>query len=88
MARLKIPKRFYVIDRSGSGTVSVRNPRTGRFRGRSKVNNKGDMTYVRRITRDFDIDHDGKIDPVGGWIIGRTTKVKASGRAKGHIRGL
>ena len=83
--RIIIPARFIRIDK-GSNTVAVRNSRTGRFKGRRAVSNYGDRTRVRRITRDFDIDGDGRKDPVGGLIFGRTTK--ASSRARAHSRSI
>lgn len=85
MGKRIIPSRYIRIDDS-AGTVAIRNLRTGRFRGRRKVSGKGDSTQVIRITRDFDIDGDGKKDPTGGLIFGRTTKVKSSSRGRSHLR--
>lgn len=85
--KMKIPKRFYRVD-SVRNTIAMRNPSTGRFTGRRKTYSNPDRTRVLRIVRDIDINGDGKKDPVGGYIMGRTSTVKATPRARGYIRGL
>lgn len=84
----KLPTRFYVIEKRDAGTIALRNKQTGRFKGRRRTGGTGDMTGVRRITKNIDIDGDGRKDDTGGWIMGRTTRVKASNKSKGHLRSI
>lgn len=82
--KIKLPSRFIRID-SSAGTVATRG-KGGRFTGRRNVGGRGDTTRARRVVRDVDVDRDGRADFFGGTILGRTVKVKASGRAKGYSR--
>jgi hypothetical protein len=83
--RFRIPNKYIRVD-SGRGTVAIRG-RFGRFRGR-RTNGRGDSTGVRRLTRDVDFNHNGRIDSheKGGIILGRSSTVRSSPRARGHVR--
>jgi len=63
------------------GTVSIRNPRTGKFLGRKSVRGIGDRTAVRRVSAPKEYS---------GQIMGRTSpiSVKGSSRARGYVRRL
>ena len=85
--KLRIPSRFVRVDKV-SRTVATMNRKTGKLTGRTRVKGKGDTTRVRRVTRNVDVNRDGKVDFFGGASLGRTKKVKirSSKRAKGYIR--
>ena len=84
--RMVLPSRFYRVD-SVAGTVSVRSPKTGRFKGRRKTSGYGDKTRAMRVSRNVDVNHDKKIDFFGGTILGRRpVSFRASRRAKGYER--
>lgn len=82
--KMKLPSRFIRVDASGK-TVATRG-KAGKFTGRKTVKGLGDTTHARRVLKDVDVDGDKKPDFFGGTILGRTTKVKASNRAKGYQR--
>jgi len=73
-------------------TVSIRNPKTGKFKGRKNVGGQGDRTTTKYLAQDYDADHDGKIEANerGGTILGRNPRVevRASKRARGYVREL
>jgi hypothetical protein len=90
--KLSIPTRFLIV-RKDAGTVALRG-RGGRFRGRKGPDSRtpyygvGDTTRARHLDRTRDWNNDGRITPNerGGVILGRSVRVKASGRAKGYER--
>ena len=85
--KLRIPSRFVRVDKV-SRTVATMNRKTGKLTGRTRVKGKGDTTRVRRVTRNVDLDRDGKPEWYGGTSLGRTKKIKVKGskRARGYIR--
>ena len=79
--KIFLPRRFVRVD-SIARTISTRNSKSGRFTGRKRIRGKGDTTKAIRVIEDIDVNKDDKIDFYGGTILGRTTKVKASRRAR------
>lgn len=82
-----IPIRYIRRESSGTPTIAIRG-RWGRFKGRKVVRGTGDRTGVRRVVRDIDFNHDGKIDVKGGTIQGRTVSVRGSNRRRAYSREL
>lgn len=83
--KLKLPTRYIRIEKGT--TVALMQKKTGYMQGRVKAK-AGDGTQVRRVKKSVDVDKDGKIDFIGGTILGRTKAVKSSKRAKGYVRTL
>jgi hypothetical protein len=93
----KIPARFIRIAPQ-KPTVATQNTKTGYFTGRKVVRVRGDKTYSRYLIKNYDANHDGKIqgNEHGGTIQGRTinpksesqrrVRVHASRRARGYER--
>jgi hypothetical protein len=87
--KLKVPIRYIRVASKQQGTTYIRGTH-GRLKGRRALKSGvGYSTKVRYVTKDVDVNHDGRIDFHGGQVVGRTKAVKVRGsRNRGTIRRL
>jgi hypothetical protein len=85
--KIVIPKRYLKKDRTGK-TIYIQSKSTGQMQGRkSVIKSRQDNTRSMRLTQDFDINRNKKIEDneVAGTIHGRGI-VKGDNRKRGTIR--